>query len=79
MPDSEEQRPKRNVDDRIDAIAMNLELLSHDVQQLTESTKRNAEDIRVLTISITKLTSIVETLAGAVIGHERRLTSLEGE
>ena len=79
MPDSEEQRPKRSVDDRIDAIAMNLELLSQDVQQLTESSKRNAEDIRALTISIAKLTSIVETLAGAVMGHERRITSLEGE
>jgi 3-methyladenine DNA glycosylase AlkD len=78
MSNSEDERPKRNIDERIDAIAMNLELLTHDVRQLAENSKRDAENIRALTTNVTRLTSIVETLAGSVIGHERRITSLEG-
>jgi predicted nucleic acid-binding Zn-ribbon protein len=75
MSNSEDERPKRNIDERIDAIAMNLELLTHDVSslrtgiaELSENSKRDAENIRALTSNVTRLTSVVETLAGTVIG-----------
>ena len=69
---SEQQPAKRNIDERIDALTMNLELLTHDVQALTANiaevtanSKRDAESIRALA-------RIAEI-------HERRLTAIEGD
>ena len=75
MSNSEERRPKRNIDERIDALTMNQELQA--VLQ-RDSGARLTAAIAVLTNDITRLTSIVETLAVSVIGHERRITSPEG-
>ena len=70
MSKSDEQPPKRNIDERIDALTMNLELLTHEVASLRTG-------IAELTTTVARLTSVVETLARSVIGHERRITSLE--
>ena len=93
MPNSEEERPKRNIDERIDALSMNQEMqaglqrdsgarLTAAIAELAQNSKRDAENIRenirALTTNITRLTAIVEAFAGTVIGHERRITSLEG-
>lgn len=40
---AEEQQPKRTTDDRIDAIAMNLELLGHDLAELTRKMDQSNE------------------------------------
>ena len=55
---------------------MNLELQAG-LQR--DSDIRLTAAIAELTTNITRVTSIVEALAGTVIGHERRLTSLEGD
>ena len=53
------------IDERIQALAMNLELISHDVQTLLATAKQDGENIRALA-------RIAEI-------HERRITHLEGE
>ena len=52
MPDN---RPPRSIDERIDAVTMNLELLSQDVQaqagniaKLIKAAKQDGENIRAL-------------------------------
>ena len=59
-----ENKPPKTTDERIDAITMNLELLSHTVEAMTANSVRDAESIR--------------TLARIAEIHERRLTALEG-
>lgn len=52
------------IDERIQALTMNLELLSHDHEAQRERME--------------KLIAAVETLARIAESHERRLTGLEG-
>jgi len=54
-----------SIDERIEALTMNLELVSRDIQDLKIAAQRDGENIRALT-------RIAEI-------HERRLTHLEGE
>ena len=86
MPDQE--RPKRTTDERIDAIAMNLELLGHEVAELGVRTEKNAKAIEALATHIDQVTSIVlrtdskiEKLADLATGifqnHDRRIAALE--
>ena len=51
--------------ERHDALTMNLELLSRDVQALRANSERDGENVR--------------TLARIAELHERRLSDLEGE
>ena len=53
-----------NIDERIEALTMNLELVSRDIESLRATAERDGENIRALA-------RIAEI-------HERRLTSLEG-
>jgi archaellum component FlaC len=53
-----------NIDERIEALVMSLELLTRDVQDLKQATLQDGENIRALA-------RIAEI-------HERRLTHLEG-
>ena len=70
MPNEEQPRP-RTTDERIDAIAMNLELFGHELTTLGRK--------------VDKLYSIVEIdadnirrLANVAASHESRLSDLEG-
>jgi hypothetical protein len=54
-----------NIDERLEALTMNLELLYRDVQDLKLAAQQDGENIR----SLVRLAEI----------HERRLTHLEGE
>ena len=85
MPDQEQ--PKRNTDERIDAISMNLELLSHEVAELRETVDNLAARLDTLASHIDLLTRIVlrtdskiEKLADLVTGivqnHDRRIAAL---
>jgi hypothetical protein len=53
-----------NIDERLEAITMNLELVSHEIENLKAMAQQNGENIRALA-------RIAEI-------HERRLTQLEG-
>jgi hypothetical protein len=77
MP-NEELRPPRTTDERIDAIAMNLELFGHELTTLGRKVDK-------LYSTVDKLYSIVEIdaenirrLANIAESHERRLSDLEG-
>lgn len=52
-----------NIDERIEALTMNLELMSHEINQLKLTAQQDGENIRALA-------RIAEI-------HERRLTDLE--
>jgi uncharacterized protein YwgA len=76
-----------NIDERLAAIAMNLELLSRDreddkrrIEALLEATARNTEDIKALTAIIreiatqtNELTGIVRTIASETDARLKRL------
>jgi archaellum component FlaC len=53
-----------NIDERIEALVMTVELLTKDVETLRQTAKQDGENIRALA-------RIAEI-------HERRLTTLEG-
>jgi methyl-accepting chemotaxis protein len=90
MPDQEQ--PKRTTDERIDAIAMNLELLGHEVAELGVRTSTAIEALTAavgrLATRMDQLTGIVERtdakiekladlVTGIVQNHERRIAALE--
>jgi len=66
------------IDERLEALTMNLELMSH-------SAEANARQIEKLTDAVTKLVSVsnedataIRTLARIADLHEKRITGLEG-
>jgi len=61
MPD----KPQRTTDERIDALTMNLELMSHDIAELKRVVEIDAENIRALA-----------NIAGA---HQSRIEALESD
>jgi hypothetical protein len=65
-----------NIDERIEALTMNLELAMKDIEALTAKTIRETEALQVLARqdgeNIRALVRIAEI-------HERRLTALEGD
>jgi hypothetical protein len=68
---------KRNIDERLDALTMNLELLSHSVEA-------HDRQIDKLTDAVTKLVAVsnedataIRTLARLAEAHESRIGNLE--
>jgi len=68
---------KRNIDERLDALTMNLELLSHSVEA-------HDRQIDKLTDAVTKLVAVtnedataIRTLARLAEAHESRIADLE--
>jgi len=65
-----------NIDERIEALTMNLELAMKDIEALTAKTSRDIEGLQALARqdgeNIRALVRIAEI-------HERRLTALEGD
>ncbi len=80
-----------NIDERLEALTMNLELLSHasETHRIASEAYRlagEAQDRRIdkLTASIEKLVQVtnedatnIRALAGIVQSHERRLSDIE--
>ncbi len=60
-----------NIDERIEALTMNLELFGRDVETLRASVERLYATVEQDGVNIRALARIAEI-------HERRLTSLEG-
>ena len=65
-----------NIDERIEALTMNVELISRDVESLRESLRETTEK---QSEQIGRVLAIVEKLAGIAESHERRLGHLEGQ
>jgi hypothetical protein len=83
MP-NEEQGKQRTTDERIDAIAMNLELTSHDVGQNSRAIAENSRAIAENTRAIAALTKALEidaenirALARIAEAHEQRISDIE--
>ncbi len=81
MPDD---KPTPNIDERLQAIAMNHELFEHDMQELKAAQQRDSENIRALGEDIRALNVVVQQDAENIRGlariaaiHEHRLTDLE--
>ena len=78
MPESNEQKPKRTTDERIDAIAMNLELLGHDVSQLSHEVRELSKAVVLTNRNVDRILGAVERLVEIATNHEHRLSGLEG-
>ncbi len=73
------------VDERLEALTMNLELMSHSAEANARQIEANARQIEKLTNAVTKLVGVsnedataIRTLARIADLHERRITGLEG-
>ena len=64
-----------NIDERIEALTMNLELLTRDVDTLRETFR---EITNQLVTAVTKDGENIRALARIAEIHDRRLTDLEG-
>ena len=60
----------RTIDERLDALTMNLELFHADMVELRRKSEADAENLRIDAENIRALARIAEI-------HERRLTHLE--
>jgi chromosome segregation ATPase len=76
---------KRNIDERLDALTMNLELLSHSIEAHDRQFEVTERKIDKLTDAITKLVAVtnqdataIRTLARLAEAHESRIAGLEG-
>jgi hypothetical protein len=76
MATSENQPPKRNIDERIDAITMNLELLAG---MQRDSDARLSVRIDKLTAAIEADAENIRALARIAETHERHISSVEGQ
>ncbi len=66
------------IDERLEALTMNLQLASHEGEAQRKRIEAVSEHIDRLADSVEKLFGTVEKLAGVAASHERRLTNLEG-
>lgn len=55
MANEEQQPPKRNIDDRLDALTMNAELFSRDLEQFRAEGERLHADVETLRASTADL------------------------
>ena len=76
MPD--DNNKPRSIDERIDALTMNLELLSHDVQELVTASKQQGENIDKLLAASERDGQSIRALARIAEIHEHRISAIEG-
>ena len=76
MPD--DNNKPRSIDERIDALTMNLELLSHDVQELVTASKQQGENIDKLPAASERDGQSIRALARIAEIHEHRISAIEG-
>jgi len=67
-----------NIDERIEALAVNIESLHSNIHDLYEVTERNSMAIKQNTIAIARNSEHINALARLAEIHERRLSHLEG-
>ena len=68
----EPQPPKRNIDERIDALTMNLELLHHEVAA-------QAQNIKELKAVVEIDGENIRRLADIAASHDHRIENIEGQ
>ena len=68
MPDN---KPTPNIDERLQAIAMNLELFWHDMQEVRAAQKEDTENIRALNVIVQQDAENIRALARIAEIHER--------
>jgi prefoldin subunit 5 len=85
MSNGDEQPRKRTIDERIDALTMNVELISHDVESLRASMAELRVSTSELRVSTSELAAAskqdgenIRALARIAEIHERRLSAIEG-
>jgi archaellum component FlaC len=61
-----------NIDERIEALTMNVELISRDVETLRGTAQKQGENID-------RVVGLIENLARIAENHERRLNNLENQ
>ena len=75
---------KKSIDERLDALTMNLELLSHQsethdrqIGEMQVSLQKLEVYVNQVTANVEKLATLTENMAWAVSAHEARITALE--
>jgi len=66
------------IDERLEAITMNLELGLREIDALRVRQERTSQDIQTLYATVQQDAENIRALARIAEMHERRLTSLEG-
>jgi hypothetical protein len=66
-----------NIDERLQAFTMNLELQFRETEALRGRMDALTTRMDVLTSNVDRVVGVVETLAGVVASHERRIERLE--
>ncbi|MGD1072592.1 MAG: hypothetical protein ABSB15_20905 [Bryobacteraceae bacterium] len=69
---------KRSIDERIDALTMNLELLSHSVEAHDRQIDKLTDALAKLVAVTNEDATAIRTLARIADAHERRIADLEG-
>lgn len=72
-----ETNGKRNIDERLDALTMNLELLSHSVAAHDSQIDKLTEAILKLVEVTNQDATSIRTLARIVEAHEQRIAAIE--
>ena len=67
------------IDERLEAITMNLELGLREIEALRVRQERTSQDIQTLHATVQQDTENIRALARIAEIHERRLTTLEGD
>jgi hypothetical protein len=67
-----------NIDERLEAITMSLELAMRDIEALGVRQERTSQDIQTLYATVQQDAENIRALARIAEIHERRITSLEG-
>jgi hypothetical protein len=68
-----------NIDERLEALTMNLELAHRDIQDLLKTSQRDGQNIQDLLQASKQDGENIRALARIAEIHEHRLTHLEGD
>jgi hypothetical protein len=67
------------IDERIEALTMNLELAAHDIESLKALAQQDGEDIRALAQNSRILHDSIQGLTNIAKAHEQRIGDLEDQ
>ncbi|HEY2016994.1 MAG TPA: hypothetical protein VGH38_25995 [Bryobacteraceae bacterium] len=66
-----------NIDERLEAVATNLELLTQEVQDLKIVVKQDTDNVRALTAIVQTTHDSVKRLENIAAAHDRRIEGLD--
>ena len=66
------------IDERLEVLALSVELLTHDIHEMQSVAKQTTRDIELLLAAAQQDGENIRALARIADIHERRITSLEG-